>query len=622
MNTPHIIAQQHLQINFNGTEADALGFQQALSAWCRDYLPQLLERGFDGCVPTDNRWSLARLELDLGEIALARWEQDLPGLLAKHLADALTALPIAASETPVGDASETIHQHSQKQHLLAACAHFLAHGSLPWQFRMPEGATLASLVQNNKTAFLNKDILALIKPVLHTAAAQTRLVQHFPANFIRQILKAIAPALCQQMDNIHARLATTAQHDSFNQALWHKALALSFSQPDSKASELLIATALALVNSQDDVAPVLAWLSPHWPEVAAELAVLFGGRSSLAASGGQAAHAPVGENPKDEAETLDLSVEKPDANQEARSSLTATIGQAARAPLGESRNDEVETLGLSIENPRANEGLQSSVTATSGQASRAPIGKSLDDEAESQGLSIDNPKTSQEAHSSLLTTSGLAARAPIGESRKDEAGTLGLPLGGSKATEEKDAKVFKNKQPSLSSHPEAQSGLYLDNAGLVLLHPFLPQLFNALAIADGEMLLQAERALGLLHFLATGQTSAPEYELVLPKVLCNVALTEPVAAIAMTADEIEEAEALLMAVVRHWDVLKNTSIDGLRGTFLLRAGKIRQLNDGDWLLQVESKSFDILLEQLPWGFGAVKLPWMPKMLWVEWASQA
>lgn len=166
---------------------------------------------------------------------------------------------------------------------------------------------------------------------------------------------------------------------------------------------------------------------------------------------------------------------------------------------------------------------------------------------------------------------------------------------------------------------EASEGIYLDCAGLVLLHPFLPRFFTALGIVVDDELVQPERALCLLHYLATGQKVAPEYELILPKILCNVPLETSVAAqVEFTAAELEEAEALLNAVIRHWEVLRDSSIESLRGTFLVRAGKVSLRGDGDWLLQVEAKGFDILLDQLPWGIGMIQLPWMPKMLWVEW----
>jgi len=172
-------------------------------------------------------------------------------------------------------------------------------------------------------------------------------------------------------------------------------------------------------------------------------------------------------------------------------------------------------------------------------------------------------------------------------------------------------------------YAETGEGIYIENAGLILLHPFLPQFFNALNIAAEDAIVEAGRALSLLYFLTSGQLTVPEYELVLPKLLCNIPLSMPVEAdVELTDAEIEEAIALLGAVIRHWEVLKNTGIDGLRGTFLLRAGKISLRGDGDWRLQVEGKAYDILLEQLPWGIGMIKLPWMQRMLWVEWDSSS
>jgi hypothetical protein len=87
----------------------------------------------------------------------------------------------------------------------------------------------------------------------------------------------------------------------------------------------------------------------------------------------------------------------------------------------------------------------------------------------------------------------------------------------------------------------------------------------------------------------------------------------------LTESETDEAEALLKAVIRYWEALRNTGINGLRGEFLLRFGKLSVRSDGDWLLQVEAKTVDILLNQLPWGISMIKLPWMQKMLWVEWS---
>lgn len=167
-----------------------------------------------------------------------------------------------------------------------------------------------------------------------------------------------------------------------------------------------------------------------------------------------------------------------------------------------------------------------------------------------------------------------------------------------------------------SSNLEA---IYTPIAGLVLLHPFLPAFFQALGMAKDEELLQAERAPALLYFLATGQTFAPEHELALPKILCNLPLNQPVLADAELSEaEQAEAESLLKAVVRHWTALQDTSTDGLRHNFLMRLGKVFLNPDGEWRLQVEHQTYDLLLDQLPWGIGMFKLPWMQRLFWVEW----
>jgi hypothetical protein len=48
-----------------------------------------------------------------------------------------------------------------------------------------------------------------------------------------------------------------------------------------------------------------------------------------------------------------------------------------------------------------------------------------------------------------------------------------------------------------------------------------------------------------------------------------------------------------------------------------RNGKLSVVDDG-WLMQVEQKAIDVLLNHLPWGIGIIKLPWMNEILYVEW----
>lgn len=165
---------------------------------------------------------------------------------------------------------------------------------------------------------------------------------------------------------------------------------------------------------------------------------------------------------------------------------------------------------------------------------------------------------------------------------------------------------------------------YVPNAGLVLLAQFLPTLFARLDLLDAGDFRQQDarfRAIHLLQYLATGALETYEYDLTLNKVLCGLPLTEPVPRwVQLTETDLAEADQLLVEAIQHWSVLRNTSVAGLQETFLQRTGKLVRLETGGWQLQVERKTVDILLDRLPmgWGYSVVSLPWMPKLIFVEW----
>jgi hypothetical protein len=162
-------------------------------------------------------------------------------------------------------------------------------------------------------------------------------------------------------------------------------------------------------------------------------------------------------------------------------------------------------------------------------------------------------------------------------------------------------------------------------AGLVLLHPFIPHFLTAVGVkASDEKTILPEnhaRAAALLHFLATGTTEIYEYELDLIKVFLGMTPDEPllVAEGLIQAADQAEATTLLESVIQYWSVLKNTSITGLRSSFLQRPGLLRHTEEG-WRLQVEPQAFDLLLNHLPWTISIVKFTWMPQPIYTEWLT--
>jgi len=163
--------------------------------------------------------------------------------------------------------------------------------------------------------------------------------------------------------------------------------------------------------------------------------------------------------------------------------------------------------------------------------------------------------------------------------------------------------------------------IYISNAGIVLLAPYLPRLFDMLGLTEDSTFKDrdaAERGVHILQFLVNESLSSPEYLLVLNKLLCGVKTVRPIRrGIELGADEVEQLDGLLLGVIQNWRSLGNTSITGLRESFLQRNGRL-QLREGAWHLSVEAKSFDMLLDQIPWSYSTIKFPWIDRVIYVEW----
>lgn len=164
--------------------------------------------------------------------------------------------------------------------------------------------------------------------------------------------------------------------------------------------------------------------------------------------------------------------------------------------------------------------------------------------------------------------------------------------------------------------------LYVDDAGLVLLWPFFTRFFDRRGLLDEHRqfldLPAQHRAVAHLGHLATGDPDPPEFRLPLAKLLCGLAPdADDLRDGPLDPDAVDEGERLLAAVIEHAAVLRDMSSDGLRRTFLGRPGALL-VRDGAWLLRVERRDYDVLLDRFPWSWSWLKLPWMPDPLQVEW----
>lgn len=166
-----------------------------------------------------------------------------------------------------------------------------------------------------------------------------------------------------------------------------------------------------------------------------------------------------------------------------------------------------------------------------------------------------------------------------------------------------------------------EQGIYIQHAGIVLLHPFLPRFFQNLALVEGANFKDEEamgKAVHLLHYLTTGERTVKEMETPFLKLLCGLPFNWPITHFFdWLPAELEEADALLQAAIKHWGALGQVSNESLQEGFLQRPGKLTHESAG-WKLLVERNSIDVLLNQLPWSISVIKLPWMDEILKIDW----
>jgi hypothetical protein len=163
-------------------------------------------------------------------------------------------------------------------------------------------------------------------------------------------------------------------------------------------------------------------------------------------------------------------------------------------------------------------------------------------------------------------------------------------------------------------------GQYLQNAGLILIHPFIKTFFEHCDLIDPktQQLIDPELCAHLLHYIATGKTNAPEYDMVFEKFLCNIPMNQTINKhIKLSRKHKTQAKNVIESVQHNWNPMKKSSAALLQNEFFQRSGKL-VVTDHDYTLTIERKAQDILLDKLGWGLGLVKLPWQEKFIFINW----
>lgn len=168
------------------------------------------------------------------------------------------------------------------------------------------------------------------------------------------------------------------------------------------------------------------------------------------------------------------------------------------------------------------------------------------------------------------------------------------------------------------------------DAGLCLLALWLPRLFGMLGLlsenSGGKKDLKDTgariRAIFILQRLVTNEKKEyKEQELAFNRILagCPFQVSLP-KTLELTENEIQTVESMLAGVKVNWNKLKNTSIKGFQCSFIERPGRLEQREE-KWVLYVEERAYDILLDSLPWSYRQIRLPWLKKKVCVVWRDK-
>ena len=564
----HRLHRLELEIS-TGEEPLARSVMDRLSQLHHAALESLLERVFSELSPP-GRWDrLERLELDLGTLKASDLEQQLPQRLEAALRRALAArlppslaqpLPPETSPAAAGPAADA----DELQRQLELLAVFTATGSLPWWAPRHDRQLIAAALDS---------ALALPPPELRALLQQLPGPPGEPSVALQRLLAAASP---QQRPRIEQALQEAALQ---GETLEGEAAMKAAQEAALQADLVAVMNPKAPVESptKADTTPTTSDSTPTTtapPEAPGEPDPNPPNPSALARL---AIYASTGRWPPGEG----LGPNPPQA-------LEATLDSALALPSPELRALLQQLNGAPGEPSAA---LQRLLAAASPQQ-RPQL---------EQAIKAAHDGALEAAQKAVLQ----AAAKPTDAAASDLTAT-----------------ARRNTPPTPQPRSDVDDELVIDGAGIVLLWPFLETLFSRLEVLTQERLFgdeaQRQRAMALLGFLVDGDTDPPEWRLTLAKLLCGALPQAPYGLEAPLSDaEQAEAEALLQAVLGHADGRLGDDGAALRQDFLQRPGLL-SARPGAWVLQVERRSGDEVLDGLPWSWSWIRLPWMDDLLQVVW----
>jgi len=592
----HLIKKQLIELNVNAG-LDAFRMQHLISNHYNHKILPAIESIFNEYCREDEVLKLDKLEIDLGEIPVTEMEEIYlsENVVLKFKTKLREKLALVSAGTTVARESKEMNN----------CRQWIAYmqtGYLPWNALEINEVWHQQVLETLATDFA---IITLLRNlILNNSFARHRIALQYPDAFLTKLVEIITAKNQQQLPDIAAELNTIINvlnkyvkppmygRIALIKEIWQQVLFAAANDPGNFSIETFVSKFLQIYTaslpvetfSQKDLLSQVTLLQPALNTLFKEKTTIHFIKNLSTDSDdiSQKENIPVIEKEK---------IFTDDTNE-------VGINEPEKKIDGNLKNEANNTKEGKIS--AKIQPSQNKLSVDKETDVHAPLAERIRDKTGEDKINIERTG---------LTFEQVNDKQSIKSPVKSEA-----TFSGNKSTEE-----HIGNKPLNELIPD--DGIFISHAGIVISHPFLIHLFGRLHWLHNKKFVdeeKREKAVFLLHYLASGQRNAVEHSLVLYKILCAYPLEMPMPVeVIFTEEELTEATDMLTALILQWSKLQNTSIEGLRDGFLQRKGKLF-IKNTEAVVQVETSAIDVLLDYLPWNLSLIKLPWMKEKLRIEW----
>ncbi|OCQ53059.1 hypothetical protein Ppb6_01740 [Photorhabdus australis subsp. thailandensis] len=162
----------------------------------------------------------------------------------------------------------------------------------------------------------------------------------------------------------------------------------------------------------------------------------------------------------------------------------------------------------------------------------------------------------------------------------------------------------------------------VNNAGILILWPMLPALFNQLGLFEKQKFIHRQaqfNAVDLLDHLIWGTEGRPAESKLLNYILCGLIADKDIESIPIEPEKQLIADQWLDAVTVQLPGWKKLSRNDVRQLFLQRPGELLA-DEQEIKITIQQQPFDVLLANWPWPLNIARLPWLDRSLLIDWKN--